>query len=119
MNMNEAEIFNANDETLLEAIPVDLNFCRIFELPPVVTLPRSYCFGGGHIIPCKMVDWFQPIPNAFVRKETEGLTKVKTWGQLKPQLIEFVMRKNYIKNQFQYILITDFGQSVYIIGKRG
>lgn len=79
------------------------NFCRIFELPDCY--PKGCCFGGGHPVTFKMVDWFNPIPS-------DELENMKPWQDYIPLLKEFLKDKLYVKPGKQYLLITDFGESM-------
>ena len=90
-------------------ITLDNNMCRVFELPE--TYPSGFCHGGGHTIRMQMVDWFQPIPPTEITSNDTGLWE--TWA---PRLIEFLLAKRYIKPGRQYLVITDFGESLVFKG---
>ena len=79
------------------------NFCRVFLLPD--DYPHGYCFGGGHKVLFLMVDWFNPIPFEDIE------FGIKPWDQYEEGLKEFLLQKNYVKNDKQYLVITDFGKS--------
>jgi len=81
------------------------NFCRIFELPE--EYPKGYCFGGGHAVVFKMVDWFYPIPQEDIDNNV-----VKPWEEYVVLLKDFLKDKNYVQSGRQYILITSFGESM-------
>ena len=92
----------------IKNIPESQNFCRVFELP--VKYPTDFCFGGGHLVEFKMVDWFNPIPNFELMPEYKD--KMKTWDDVKKFLLDdFLLEKNYVKQNALYLLITDFGES--------
>ena len=49
-----------------------------------------------------MVDWFKPWPD---------YPEIETWESVKKLLIPFLLQKQYVKNNFRYLLVTDFGES--------
>ena len=81
------------------------NFCRVFELPN--TYPQAFCFGDGHPVTFQLVDWFQPIPTGDILSDT-----IKPWGEYVYSLTVFLKNKDYMKVGKQYLLITDFGESM-------
>lgn len=81
------------------------NFCRVFELPD--EFPTGFCFGGGYPVTFKMIDWFNPIPS-------EKLDKNVKWEDYISGIKEFMLEKQYIKHGKKYILITDFGEAIFI-----
>jgi hypothetical protein len=86
------------------------NFCRVFEIPN--TYPSGYCFGGGIPVEFQMVDWFNPIP----LEDFEG-EKVRRWSDYVPMIKEFLLRKNYVKSNRKYLVITDFDESFIFDGE--
>ena len=82
------------------------NFCRIFELPS--KYPGDYCFGGGHDVVFKLVDWFNPI-DPMDTPEFGGTPK--QWEYYKEKLVPFLKSKKYVKPDRHYLLITSFGES--------
>lgn len=85
------------------------NFCRVFELPE--TYPSGFCFGGGHPVQMQMVDWFYPIPPKHF-----GYS-FKTWDEVVKELKPQMKHKVYAKKGRQYILITNFGESMMFEGE--
>ena len=81
------------------------NFCRVFELPD--EYPGGFCFGGGRPVMFAMVDWFGPIPDEDI---VSG--NIKPWSDYIPMLKEFLKDKIYVKPGKQYLLITDFGETM-------
>ena len=86
-----------------------LNFCRVFEIPD--NYPNEYCFGGGIPVEFKMVDWFNPIP-----VEDFWNNKIKKWKDYEPMIQEFLLKKNYIKSNDKYLVITAFDESFIFNG---
>jgi len=85
------------------------NFCRVFELPE--NYPSGYCFGGGFPVEFKMVDWFNPIPPDDFEDE-----KIRKWENYVSMIKEFLLRKNYVKLNRKYLVITDFDESFIFSG---
>ncbi len=85
------------------------NFCRVFQLPD--KFPTNYCFGGGIPVGFLMVDWFNPWPEDWDNQPND-------WSEVKPGLIEFLQQKNYVKSGREYILITEFGESLMFKGRK-
>lgn len=94
------------------------NFCRVFELPDAY--PKGFCFHGGLPVNFKMVDFFEPVPDvgrAGVSKEVweeevGPITTVKVdINDLEKSLIPFLLKKNYVKQLRQYLIIYSFGAS--------
>ena len=81
------------------------NFGRVFELPE--KYPEGYCFNGKQIVQMEMVDWFNPWPGGTISGDPP-----ETWEEVVKILRPFLMKKNYVKPGRQYILITDFGESL-------
>jgi hypothetical protein len=81
------------------------NFCRVFELPD--EFPTGFCFGGGYPVTFKMIDWFNPI------SPTELNENIK-WEDYISGIKEFMLEKKYIKVGKKYLLITDFGEVLFI-----
>lgn len=80
------------------------NFCRVFELPE--QYPEGYCFGGGHYVDFKMVDWFQPLPREALLGKN-----IMPWSEYVCVVKSFLKGKDYVKPNRKYLLITDFGES--------
>lgn len=94
------------------------NFCRVYELPPIDALPKEFCFGGGHNLNCKLVDWFNPWPSdEHIRIAKEEGISLETWNDVKRELLIWLKTKRYVKPENQYILITDFGEILYFVGQ--
>ena len=93
-------------------IPEDKNFCRVYQLPPIADLPKGFCFGGGLPIRTRMVDWFKPVPTELFED-----SPMRTWQEVSVSLLEFVKQKQYVKAQYQYFIVTDFGEVLYFIGE--
>lgn len=91
-------------------ITEETNFCRVFRLPK--SYPNGFCFSGGFPVKFVLVDWFYPIP-----QEDIWNNEIKSWGEYKKTLADFVSRKLYAQEGYQYLLITDFGESIIIDGK--
>lgn len=100
------------------------NFCRVFELPD--SYPSEHCFGEGHIVHFRMVDWFKPIqglPNWAISEEKynelvekgelngEGNITIVNGDKIASDLKKFLSQKIYIKNKKQYLVICKFGFS--------
>jgi len=83
------------------------NFCRVFELPG--EYPKGFLFEGGKGVIFTMVDWFQPIP-----PEDISNNKIKKWEEYVPRLREFLEDKVYRKPGMRYILLTDFGEAMFL-----
>jgi hypothetical protein len=83
----------------------DNNFGRVFELP--AHYPEGFCFGGGKPVQMTMVDWFNPWPQTDVTGK-----EIETWEEVKELLLPFLIGKRYVLPGRQYILITDFGESM-------
>ena len=95
------------------------NFCRVFELPE--SYPNDYCFGGGHSVIFKMVDWFNPVPDIgqpavskeVWRKEV-GEIEIKEvpleWFYEK--LVPWLLEKRYVKSGKEYLVLCDFGAAI-------
>lgn len=81
------------------------NFCRVFEMPKI--FPGEFCFGGGHEVVFKMVDWFQPIPAKDI-----WCNKIKPWKKYRSLLYNFLKEKPYIRHGYKYLVITNFDESV-------
>lgn len=90
----------------------DANFCRVFELP--TAYPADFCFGGGHHVVLRMVDWFNPIPNPDIAML--GSTFPETWDECEQSLREFIAQKPYIKPGRTYLVLTDFGKAFTVRG---
>lgn len=88
----------------------DTNFCRVFEMPE--SYPAGFCFSGARPVEVQMVDWFKPI---FVDDIDSG--EFKTWSEYSSFLIDFMKPKSYVKPGRQYVLVTDFGESLSFIGE--
>lgn len=86
----------------------ETNFCRIFELP--LHYPEKYCFGGGVPVEFRMVDWFNPVSDSMQEKDWET--------EIAPMLREFVTYKAYIRQNRDYLLITDFGKVIFFSNPR-
>lgn len=90
------------------AVPIN-NFCRVFELP--LHYPEGFLFHGGKPVQMLMVDWFNPWPSdvgCFVNNEKPP----ETWADVVKQLKPWIIQKKYVKPGRQYILVTDFGESM-------
>jgi len=81
------------------------NFCRVFELPD--EFPTGFCFGGGYPVTFKMIDWFNPIPPIELNENTK-------WEDYISGIKEFILEKQYIKVGKKYLLITDFGEVLFL-----
>lgn len=79
----------------------ETNFCRVFELPQAY--PNEYCFGGGIPVTMRMVDWFSPVADCMQDKDWDT--------EIVPELIEFLVPKNYTKPGRNYLVLTDWGAS--------
>lgn len=77
------------------------NFIEIYEIPR--DRNRGFCFGGGHQIPFRQVDWFNPVPQDTIDDFD--------WSELKALLIECISKKIYFKPEQSYLAITHFGES--------
>lgn len=95
------------------------NFCRVFELP--LEYPNGFCFGGGHLVAFRLIDWFYPVPEihlAAINKkewiEKYGKFEVKevTCVWLKEKLVPFLQEKIYVKPGRQYLVLCDFGAAI-------
>ena len=101
------------------------NFCRVFQLP--AEYPKGYCFGGGLPTTFVMVDWFNPVSElpqwAISEKKYCELiksgelvddgshSKEVNSDELQISLVDFLKRKNYIKDGNTYLVICNFGMS--------
>ena len=83
------------------------NFCRVFELPD--EYPKGFLFGGGRPVAFMMVDWFQPIPVEDIYNN-----EIKKWEEYVPRLRGFLEGKVYRKPGKQYVLLTDFGEAMFL-----
>ena len=80
------------------------NFMRIFRIPH--EFPSDFCFGGGHPVEFQLVDWFQPVPSEMV----EDFDAEKHRGFIR----DFIETKAYIKSNYQYLALADYGD-VFLI----
>ena len=84
-----------------------LNMCWVFEIP--LEYPEGYCHGGGLPTNFQMIDWFYPL-------QFDGIKTVTIEGEeYENQInatIEFIKKKQYIKKNRQYIVITAYGDSI-------
>jgi hypothetical protein len=94
------------------------NFCRVFELPDM--FPSEFCFGGGHPVTFKIIDWFNPIPDVGqpavskeIWKEEVGEIEVKEviHDEIVAKLVPFLQKKQYITEDKKYLVMCDFGAS--------
>jgi len=92
------------------------NFCRVFELPK--SYSNEYCFGGGHATNFQMVDWFNPIQglpmpgcDKKIWLEKVGSIEIKQvdYDELVALLNPWLILKNYVKPDHEYLVICDFG----------
>lgn len=92
------------------------NFCRVFELPK--EFPKEFCFGGGHSVTFQMVDWFNPVigidqpaisKDAWIKRFGKIDTKEVTVEELRDTLMPFLVNKQYIKSDRDYLILFDFG----------
>ncbi len=88
------------------------NFCRVFELP--VHYPEGFCFDGGKPVAMNMVDWFNPWPESIMFPKDKI---PKNWQECSELLQGFLKDKRYVKTGRQYLLITEFGESMLFKGK--
>lgn len=86
----------------------DTNFGRVFELPE--EYPEGFCFDGGQPVQMLMVDFLNPWPMGSLLIKTDKVPE--TWEEVVPTLRPFLEQKSYLKPGRQYILITDFGESL-------
>jgi len=95
------------------------NFCRVFELPE--EYPTEFCFGGGHPVTFKIVDWFNPVPNIgqpvidkekWLEKVGEIEVTVIDLDEFSEKLIAWMLEKSYIVEGKQYLILCDFGASI-------
>lgn len=85
------------------------NFCRVFRLPLVY--PSDFCFGGGHEVTMRIVDWFNPVwPEAINDGHFD-------WAVIEDKLRDFVAKKPYVNSGRDYLVLTDFGKSLVITGE--
>lgn len=68
----------------------------IFELPPM--MPTDFCFGGGHDVTFKMVDWFAPHSDMEI---DEGLETFMN---------EDLREKSYFREDRTYLAVTKSGR---------
>lgn len=90
------------------------NFCMVFELPKEYL--EGYCFGGGHDVNFKMVDWFNPMPNKEIMEAIDP-DFPSDWEGVKAELIKVMPDKKYAKKDSKYLVLTDFGDSFLFDGK--
>ena len=99
------------------------NFCRVFEIPN--SFPNKYCFGGGHPVNFQMVDWFNPVeglgtPGVSKKVWREKVGEIKTVktteDELRKDIIEFLMKKRYVKPRREYLVLCDFGAVIRFTG---
>jgi hypothetical protein len=81
------------------------NFCRVFALPE--EYPSGFCFGGGRPVTMMMVDWFQPL-------DPENLEE--PWEVVRANLLKFLAQKQYIQKGREYLVLTDFHESLVFTG---
>lgn len=91
------------------SINSDNNFARVFEFPQ--KMPTEFCFGGGHAVEFKLVDWFNPIPLHEI-----GDDEITSWVDYEAMIKDFVSKKRYVKAGFKYLIVTDFNESFVFIG---
>lgn len=94
-----------------ELYPGKNNFCRVFELP--LEYPPGFCFAGGIPVVFTMVDWFNPWPahyplSSFMEEENYP----NSWEECKEGLKSFLLKKQYLRPGRQYLLVTDFGETI-------
>ena len=94
--------------TFEELYPGKHNFCRVFELPQ--SYPEGFCFGGGKPVKMLMVDWFNPWPSDLMVQDKSKLPK--NWAECCDLLKEFLLDKQYVKYEREYLLVTTFGESM-------
>ena len=87
----------------MDNVTHDNNFCRVFELPD--SFPVEFCFGGGHPVEFKIVDWFQPVPWDHLHTG-----KLLAWPEYEVLLRKFLKKKLYYDPDKKYILITNFNK---------
>lgn len=96
------------------------NFCYVFEMPR--ELPSDYCFGGGHPVQFRMVDWFNPVPTStfmpppeyIVWKDGECELSIEAAEKLREDLREFLRVKRYRKVGHDYIVVTRYGDAFLV-----
>lgn len=88
-----------------------LNFCRVFEMSD--SYPSGYYFYGGISVEFKMVDSFNPIPPEHFKDN-----EIKEWIDYVPMIKEFLLRKNYVKSNKKYLVLTDFDESFVFKGEK-
>lgn len=90
-----------------ELYPGKHNFCRVFELP--TEYPKDFCFGGRIPVAMLMVDWFEPWPHHM---------DLNNWEECKEAMLKhFLLEKRYIRKECQYLLLTEFGESMLFEAK--
>lgn len=104
----------------------DNNFCRVFMLP--ARFPSDFCFGGGHPVEFRMVDWFNPVPPdpsfggeqfAFL-KWVNGVCELDADSaeKMREATRSFIALKRYIKPGCEYLVITDYGDA-FLLNRQG
>ena len=92
------------------------NFCRVFEVPN--DFPNEYCFGGGHDVTFKMVDWFYPVKGISIagvskevwRKEVGPIEETEVAiEEVEKELFPFLKEKNYVRRGRKYLVLYNFG----------
>jgi hypothetical protein len=58
-----------------------------------------------------MVDWFNPWPSSMIL-DIAGMDEPESWDEVKALLLPQLREKVYVKPGKQYVLITDFGESM-------
>ena len=95
------------------------NFCRVFMLPK--SFSSAFCSSGGIPTNFQMVDWFYPVqdlPQPTISKEVwrkkVGEIEIKQidLDELSTILVPFLLKKIYIKQGREYLVLFDFGASL-------
>jgi hypothetical protein len=105
-----SETPNHGTSLVPDKVTEDNRLGRVFEIPR--EFPPGFLHGGGEPVSFTMVDWFDawphPVMNTGVGQEPED------WPKVADMLREVILHKNYIREGYRYLLITDFGGSLIV-----
>jgi len=88
----------------------ETNFVRVIRLP--LKWSSGYCFQGGHCVTVLLVDWFNPLGG--LNEEWPVILEGHTLENKRQELIRFVKTKAYYQSGYDYLLLMDYGDSVFI-----
>ena len=91
-------------------VTCETNFVRVIRLP--LKWPAGYCFQGGHLVQVLLVDWFNPLGG--LNEEWPVILEGQTLEDKRAELVKFVKTKSYYQSGYDYLLLLNYGDSVFI-----